>query len=97
VVGARRATLLVYDAEQQMLRIVAAAAWTHQDVEPIEVDDACSIAARVFREMRIVSYDPTDPIGPEPRLPDGRNYRGQAFLSVPVLYAAPGRAASRSV
>ncbi len=90
VVGARRATLLVHDAEQQMLRIVAARGMDVQDVEPIEVDDACSVAARVFREMRIVSYDPTDPTAPNPGCPEGRNYRGQAFLSVPVLYAAPG-------
>src|SRR2546428_3821267 len=40
--------------------------------------------------MRIVSYDPTDPAAPNPGCPEGRNYRGQAFLSVPVLYAAPG-------
>src|SRR2546427_4833452 len=90
VVGARRATLLVHDAEQQMLRIVAARGMDPEDVEPIEVDDACSVAARVFREMRIVSYDPTDPAAPNPGCPEGRNYRGQAFLSVPVLYAAPG-------
>ena len=90
VVGARRATLLVHDAEQQVLRIVAARGMGAQDAEPIEVDDACSVAARVFREMRIVSYDPTDPTAPNPGCPEGRNYRGQAFLSVPVLYAAPG-------
>src|SRR5437867_8338033 len=40
--------------------------------------------------MRIVSYDPTDPKAVSPGCPEGRNYRGQAFLSVPVLYAAPG-------
>jgi phosphoserine phosphatase RsbU/P len=90
VVGARRATLLVYDAEQQVLRIVAARGMDPQDVESIEVDDACSVAARVFREMRIVSYDPTDPTAVNPGCPEGRKYRGQAFLSVPVLYAAPG-------
>src|SRR5256712_354236 len=90
VVGARRATLLVYDAEQKMLRIVAARGMDPQEVEPIEADDPCSVAARVFREMRIVSYDPTDPTAPNPGCPEGRNYRGQAFLSVPVLYAAPG-------
>jgi len=90
VVGARRATLLVYDAEQKMLRIVAARGMDPQEVEPIEVDDPCSVAARVFREMRIVSYDPTDSTAANPGCPDGRNYRGQAFLSVPVLYAAPG-------
>jgi sigma-B regulation protein RsbU (phosphoserine phosphatase) len=90
VVGARRATLLVYNSEQHVLRIVAARGMSPQEVEPIEVDDPCSVAARVFREMRIVSYDPTDPIAVNPGCPEGRNYRGQAFLSVPVLYAAPG-------
>lgn len=90
VVGARRATLLVHDAEQHVLRLVAARGMDPEDVEPIEVDDVCSVSARVFREMRIVSYDPTDPKAANPGCPEGRNYRGQAFLSVPVLYAAPG-------
>src|SRR5207237_33636 len=36
------------------------------------------------------SYDPTDPKAVNPGCPEGRNYRGQAFLSVRVLYAAPG-------
>ena len=91
VVGARRATLLVHDPEQQALRIVAARGMRPQEIEPIEVDDPCSVAARVFREMRIVSYDPTDPKAVNPGCPEGRNYRGKAFLSVPVLYAAPGQ------
>jgi len=90
VVGARRATLLVHDPEAHLLRIVAARGMAPDDVEPIEVDDMCSVAARVFREMRIVSYDPTDPKAVNPGCPEGRNYRGKAFLSVPVLYAAPG-------
>jgi phosphoserine phosphatase RsbU/P len=90
VVGARRATLLVHDPEAHLLRIVAARGMLPDDVEPIEVDDMCSVAARVFREMRIVSYDPTDPKAVNPGCAEGRNYRGKAFLSVPVLYAAPG-------
>src|SRR6267143_149184 len=73
-----------------MLRIVAARGMDAREVEPIEVDDACSVSARVFREMRIVSYDPTDPSAPNPGCPEGRTYLGKAFLSVPVLYAAPG-------
>src|SRR2546428_8285372 len=60
-------------------------------VEPIELDDPCSVAARVFREGRIVSYDPTDPTAPNPGCPVGRQYKGKAFLSVPVLYGAPGQ------
>src|SRR2546427_5573592 len=51
----------------------------------------CSVAARVFREGRIVSYDPTDPTAPNPGCPVGRQYKGKAFLSVPVLYGAPGQ------
>src|SRR5207249_11300055 len=90
VVGARRATLLVYDSEQRALRIVAARGMSREEAEPIEVDDPCSVEARVFREGRIVSYDPTDPKAANPGCPEGRNYRGQAFLAVPVLYAAPG-------
>src|SRR5439155_230826 len=90
VVGARRATLLVHDAEHRILRIVAALGVDLQDVEPVEVDDPSSVAARVFHEMRIISYDPTDSQAASPGCSEGRNYRGQAFLSVPVLYAAPG-------
>jgi phosphoserine phosphatase RsbU/P len=90
VVRAGRATLLVHDPEQNILRIVATQGMDPTDAEPIEVDDPCSVAARVFREMRIVSYDPNDLLAPNPGCPEGRNYRGQAFLSVPVLYAAPG-------
>src|SRR3989449_7321965 len=56
-----------------------------------EVDDPKSIAARVFREMRIISYDPTDPRAQKPPNPIERAYRGPAFLSVPVVYASPGR------
>ena len=93
VVRARRATLLVHDRERGLLRIVAAQGVDVQDIEPIEVDDACSVAARVFREMRIVSYDPTDPQAVNPGCPEGRTYRGKAFLSVPVLYATPGERA----
>ena len=90
VVRARRATLLVLDEEQQVLRIVAARGMEPRGVEPIKVDDPCSVAAVVFREMRILSYDPTDPTAVNPGCPEERRYRGQAFLSVPVLYAAPG-------
>jgi sigma-B regulation protein RsbU (phosphoserine phosphatase) len=90
VVRARRATLLVHDPERRELRLLAARGMDPAAAEPIAVDDPCSVAARVFREMRIVSYDPLDPHAVPPGCPEGRNYRGRAFLSVPVVYAAPG-------
>jgi phosphoserine phosphatase RsbU/P len=90
VVRARRATLLVLDPQAQVLRLVASRGVDLGEMDPVEVDDPCSVAARVFRDMRIVSYDPSDSGAPNPGCPDGRNYRGRAFLSVPVVYAAPG-------
>ncbi len=94
VVRARRATLLVHDAQAHVLRLVAARGVELGEMEPIEVDDPKSIAARVFREMRIISYDPHDQRAQKPLNPIERGYRGHAFLSVPVVYASPGRVPS---
>ncbi len=91
VVRARRATLLVHDPRANVLRLVAARGVELGEIDPIEVDDPLSIAARVFREMRIISYDPTDQRAQKPANPIERQYRGLAFLSVPVVYASPGR------
>ncbi|HUK20151.1 MAG TPA: GAF domain-containing SpoIIE family protein phosphatase [Gemmatimonadales bacterium] len=91
VVRAQRATLLVLDPERRILRLVAARGVNFKDLEPIEIDDRFSVAARVFREGRIVAYDPSDGAADNPGRSEGRGYKGKAFLSVPVLYAAPGR------
>jgi phosphoserine phosphatase RsbU/P len=90
VVRARRATLLVHDPQGKVLRLIAARGVDRGDIEAVEVDDPCSIAARVFREMRIFSYDPSEPGAGNPGCGEDRQYRGEAFLSVPVVYAAPG-------
>jgi len=96
VVRARRATLLVHDEERNVLRIAAARGMDPAEAVPIEIDDPGSVAARAFREMRIISYDPSLPAPAGADTADSserRDYRGRAFLSVPVLYAAPGRPA----
>jgi len=90
VVRARRATLLVLDEERRLLRLVASQGMEPVEFGPIELDDPVSVAARAFRERRTISYDPTDPGAENPGNPEGRAYRGKAFLSVPVLYGAPG-------
>jgi len=92
VVRARRATLLVHDPQADVLRLIAARGVDLGEVDPIEVDDPLSIAARVFREMKILSYDPSDAGVPNPGRGSGgaRAYKGRAFISVPVVYAAPG-------
>ena len=89
VVRASRASIMAYDAEADVLRIVAGRGLDVAQLEPVPVDDECSVAARVFRERQAVSYDPSDP-APNPGCPGGRTYRGAAFLSVPILYTGAG-------
>jgi sigma-B regulation protein RsbU (phosphoserine phosphatase) len=89
VVGARRASILVHDPEIEALRPVAG--WGVVDVhrfDPVPVSDPDSVAARVFRERRVIEFDPTAG-GDKPPVDPGRTYRGAAFISVPILYPQP--------
>ena len=52
VVGARRASIMVYDEPTGMLRTVAARGFSPDQVIPISPEDDVSVAARVFRERR---------------------------------------------
>jgi sigma-B regulation protein RsbU (phosphoserine phosphatase) len=96
VVGARRASIMVYDEETDLLRAVAARGFSAEGLKPVPSDDPHSVAARVFREQRIIVFDPSDPLAQNPGSSDPRSYKGQAFLSIPICYAAPG-AGSRCV
>lgn len=94
VVGARRASIMVYDEPAGLLRVVAAQGFDRSQTTPISVDDPQSIAARVFRDQRVLAGDAAQATGRgKGRHP---NYRGNAFLSVPIAYAAPG-APSRTI
>jgi sigma-B regulation protein RsbU (phosphoserine phosphatase) len=91
VVGARRASIMVLDDDGRRLRTVGARGFTPDDAYVVDVDDARSVAARVFRERRLLASDvPVDGM-------DGsgdRQYVGHAFLAVPICYGpagAPGR------
>ncbi len=89
VVGARRASILAYDSEKNQLRAVGFVGKDVAQFEPIKTDDPCSIAAQVFRERRTIAFDPRDKDAVNPGCADGRDYRGSAFLSVPICYPAP--------
>lgn len=91
VVRARRATLLVYHPEQKVLRVAAALGVDASDFDPVEIDDPVSVAAAVFRDGKTLSHDPHVVRSGTPGQGE-RRYRGRAFLSVPVVYAAPGQA-----
>ncbi|HEU4700647.1 MAG TPA: SpoIIE family protein phosphatase [Gemmatimonadales bacterium] len=92
VVGARRASIMVYDEATATLRTVASRGSPDDRWEPVRVDDPASIAARVYRERRVVVHDPADPSATTPGCRSERPYLGEAFLSVPICYAAPGQA-----
>ncbi|GIW50730.1 MAG: hypothetical protein KatS3mg081_0085 [Gemmatimonadales bacterium] len=90
VVGARRASILVHDEEDGVLRPVAGFGIDVSDFPPIAVDDPCSVAALAFRERRAVSNDSLESASALGGCPPDRGYRGAAFLSVPIIYPAPG-------
>ena len=90
MVGARRASIMVFDETAGVLRTVAARGFALDGLAPVRVDDDCSVAARVYRERRVVAYDPAIPDVVATDCGEPRGYRGQAFLSVPICYGAPG-------
>lgn len=87
VVGARRASIMVLDDAGRRLRTVGARGFSPDDAYVVEVDDPTSVAARVFRERRLLASDvPADGMEGSAE----RQYRGRAFLSVPICYGPPG-------
>src|SRR5690606_10165223 len=88
VVGARRASIMVYDEDARLLRTVAARGFPDDGHVEVNLDDPDSIAARVFRDGRVVMYDPVAP-GPSVPPPEtGQGYRGEANMSVLISFAA---------
>lgn len=90
VVGARRASILVHDADGDVLRPVAGWGVEVESFEPVPVADPDSTAAQAFRERRPVVHDPRT--GPSRAAARERPYRGQAYLCVPIMYPEAGGA-----
>jgi sigma-B regulation protein RsbU (phosphoserine phosphatase) len=89
VVGASRASIMVYDDESDALRTVAARGFNPDQLDPVDAEDESSVAARVYRESRVIAYDPNDPTDENLALAPERGYRGGAFVSLPICYSAP--------
>jgi sigma-B regulation protein RsbU (phosphoserine phosphatase) len=92
VVGARRASIMVFDEPTGTLRTVAARGFTPEGLVPVSIEDERSVSAQVYRERRTVAFDPADPVTIPAGRGGDRGYRGRSFLSVPICYAAPGTA-----
>lgn len=90
VVGASRASIMVYDEETDELKTVAVRGFSTDPVVPVDAEDEASVAAQVWRDSRVIVHDPRQPLEESLRLAPERGYRGEAFVSVPICYAAPG-------
>ncbi len=89
LVRARRASIMVVDEGTEVLRTVASRGFDHHGLEPVPVNDPESVAALAWRQNRTVGFDATVP-GGHARIHLDRTYIGEAYLSVPICYAAPG-------
>lgn len=90
VIHARRASIMVYDERLDALRTVAAQGFEFDGLSPIRTNDPDSVAARVFRDESVIASD-RPPVDREALgSPSTRSYKGRAYLSVPIRYAAPG-------
>lgn len=84
VVGAERASIFLYDAASQLLRPMAAVGRVLEELTPVAVGDPRAITARVFRDARLITYDPRHDDDPPEGVHAERGYRGRAFLSIPI-------------
>jgi len=82
VVAARRSSIMVYDETLARLRVVATRGFPAPTEASVAPDDAESVAARAFRERRLVE----NPAGAD-GVGGPRGYRGGAYRSVPIIYA----------
>ncbi len=89
VVGARRSSIMVHDEATNTLRLVAGRGLETFRVDPVPVDDPESIAARVFREQTMLSYDASASV-PHPGTGPERGYLGASFIALPITLAPRG-------
>jgi sigma-B regulation protein RsbU (phosphoserine phosphatase) len=78
-VGAARASIMVCDPGESVLRPVAVRGIDVTAVAPVAIDDPTSIPARVFRTRHPAVIDPADP-----QHDDG--FRVGALLAVPIIW-----------
>jgi phosphoserine phosphatase RsbU/P len=87
VIGARRASLWVYEAAEHRLRL-AAAVGADGAVTTIDVDDPDSATAQVFRHRQPLNLERGMTLPRATRL-EPRPHGAEAFLSVPISYTPP--------
>ncbi|HEX5971009.1 MAG TPA: GAF domain-containing SpoIIE family protein phosphatase [Gemmatimonadaceae bacterium] len=80
-VGARRASILAHDPEQDALVVIARLGGENIPTPPIALDDECSVSAHVFRTLHsMVAEEGQMPCAAE------TGFRRGAMLTVPILW-----------
>ena len=82
-VGARRASILVHDANSESLQVIARLGGEGLPTLPIRLDDQCSVSAQVFRSLHSIIVE-------EGEMPCEAEiaFRRGAMLTVPILWTA---------
>jgi phosphoserine phosphatase RsbU/P len=91
--AARRGSLMVYEEGDDALRLVAGRGMNISRIDPLPIGTDPSIAAQVYRSGRTLAWDGDTSGERSPGTPAGRDYLGKSFMSVPIVYGAPGATA----
>ncbi|MBC7790535.1 MAG: SpoIIE family protein phosphatase [Anaerolineae bacterium] len=83
-VGARRGSILVYSADTNSLRPIASRGVDVAELQPIHLNDACSLSAAAFRDQRVILAE-----GDDGACPAEAPYRRGSILTLPIMWTPP--------
>ncbi len=88
VLGARRASLWLFDPDQDDLRQIAGVGESRPASDPIPLEDPSSLTARVFREKQLLNLEKGSVLPRGAQL-EPRPHGLDAVLAVPITYSPP--------
>jgi len=83
-VGARRGSILVYNADSNSLRPIASRGIDVAELKPINVDDENSLSAAAFRDQRVILAEEDQGFCPEES-----PYRRGSMVTLPIMWTPP--------
>ncbi|MDQ3517653.1 MAG: SpoIIE family protein phosphatase [Gemmatimonadota bacterium] len=83
-VGARRGSILVYNAGDNSLGPIASLGIDIEELQPIHVDDEHSLSAAAFRDQRVILAEEG-----EGSCPEESPYRRGSMLTLPITWTPP--------
>ena len=83
-VGARRGSILVYNADSNSLRPIASRGIDIAELQPIHIDDEHSLSAASFRDQRVILAE-----GDNGFCHEESPYRRGSMLTLPIMWTPP--------